>query len=187
MEVMIVVAIIGVLGALAGSAMFRSRQRADLNGAGSLLKSRLELSRSLAIGLASRFGTNQVTVDGTCSTPGNGLFMTFNLGAGTYNLPSQVVDNGNGTSTVTCTTYDVADDSGGRAEVDPTSVVPLPASTFTPSGRLVDGAGRPAEVFMLLRNPAFINEQYGVRVLSSGVLCRSFDPALGACDAEANP
>lgn len=186
-EVMIVVAIIGVLGALAGSLMTRSRERANLNAAGSLLKSRLELSRSLAIGLASRFGTPQVTDDGSCLMGGNGLFMTFNVGAGTYNLPTQVTDNGDGTSTVSCTTFDVADDSTDRAELDPSSVVPPLGVTFTPSGRLVNAGGQPAELFVLLRNPQVNQEQYGVRVLSSGILCRSFDPAPGECDAEANP
>ncbi len=182
---MIAVAIIGVLAALAASAMNRSGQRANLNTAGSLMKSRIEYSRSLALGLASRFATAQVTDDGSCLTGGNGLFMTFNLAAGTYNVPSMVVDNGDGTSTVSCTTYDVTDDASERAEGDPASITPI--VTFTPSGRLVDVAGRPAELFALLRNPDFNNEQYGVRVLSSGVLCRSYDPAPGACDSEPNP
>lgn len=182
---MIAVAIIGVLAALAASAMNRSGQRANLNTAGSLMKSRIEYSRSLALGLGSRFGTGQMITDASCLVGGNGLFMSFNLGAGTYNLPSMVTDNGDGTSTVSCTTYDVARDARDRAEVDPTSVTPV--VTFTPSGRLVDVGGRPAELFALLRNPDANQEQYGVRVLSSGVLCRSFAPAAGACDAEANP
>lgn len=179
---MIVVAIIGVFGALAAGSMSRSADRANLNSAGSLLKSRLEMSRALAVALAGRFGTAAMAVDASCDTGGNGLFMTFDLAAGTYNVPTQVVEDAAGVSVVSCNTFNLDDDSHHRAQGAPTSVTPV--VTFTPSGRLVDIAGQPAELFALLQNPNDANEQYGVRVLSSGVLCRSFDPAQGACDAE---
>lgn len=181
-ELMITIAILAVISSLAVSSFARSSNRASIQSSGMLLKSRIEHSRGLAVATGSRFATDRLASDASCAVRGNGLFMRIDFANAEYNVPTQVVVEEDGTARVVCQTFALDPEPNKHAQFNRAST--RSAFSFTPSGRLVGTDGRPAEVFFAVEDRLDPLENYSFRILSSGVICRSSDPARGACDLE---
>lgn len=181
-ELMIVIAILGLLTSLAASSFARSSSRASIHNAGMLLKSRIEHTRGLAVATGSRFASERLAADGSCKVNGTGLFIQVDLANGEYNVPTALVIEEDGSARVFCENFTLDRDSAKRARFHARTTRAV--FSFTPSGRLVGADGRPTEVFLAVEDQAEPLENYGFRILSSGVICRSGNSSVGACDMD---
>lgn len=182
MELMIAVAILGVLSTLAASSFARSSNRASIQNAGMLLKSRIENTRGLAVATGSRFATERLVPGDSCQVKGTGLYVQVDLANGTYNVPTMVETGEDGRAVVYCETFELGRDSARKARFDGASSRSV--FSFTPTGRLVGADGRSTDVYLAVEDHQEPMERYGFRILGSGVVCRSSNPARGACDVD---
>lgn len=181
-ELMITIAILGVVTSLAASSFARSSNRASVHSAGMLLKSRIENTRGLAIATGSRFATERLIPGPSCRVKGNGLFIQVDVASGEYNVPTQVEVGEDGNAVVHCATFQVEHDSAQRARFSGASSRSV--FSFTPSGRLIGANGGSTEAFLAIEDLHNPMERYGFRILGSGVVCRSANPQRGACDMD---
>jgi prepilin-type N-terminal cleavage/methylation domain-containing protein len=194
LEVMVVVAIIGVVMALAGTVTERSQRRARMHDAARQFRTRLEHARTLAQAAGPLLGTPRFVNCATGLGPGgNALAVNVDPGLNSYQLPVSLrFNNITGNMESICQTYTVGDftESRGMALITVNgAAAPMPFA-FSPNGRPVAAPAGPAvpAIGMFVRFEDSLGGEtargYGFRVLPSGVICSASDPAAAACDGD---
>lgn len=184
----VVVGIISVVVAFATFSLQRSRERAGLERSVMDMRSRVERVRALANVVGSRAGTPRLALGGSCvAGPGanpNQLWVTLDPTANTISFPDALVYNqAADVLTVECRQWQNFGLGFGRQNYGEFEVPTAPIQfAFTPTGRLLttDPTGT---VLIVFRNQDHQHEKYGVRILASGVVCSSTDPAV-ICDED---
>jgi len=116
------------------------------------------------------------------------LWMTIDPGAGTWTFPDMIDFNvATDLLTVTCKTETL----GVNASKEFSGQFVAPVATlfiaFSQTGRLLTAPAPPGpgqDVFILLQNPTDTVQQFGFRVLSSGISCASVDAAVAQTEAQ---
>lgn len=188
-ELLIVVAILGIGVSIASSNITRTKRRQSLAGELRAVRSAVERTRALSTLAGSRMGTARIAYDPSCPPPpatsylgaGNTmLWMTINPGAGTWTFPDMIDFNAaTDVLTVTCTTQTLG--VGASREFSGQFVAPVAPLfiAFSQTGRLLTAPAPPGtgqDVFILLQNPTDAVQRFGFRVLSSGISCATVDP-----------
>ena len=175
-EAVVVVAIVGIVAASAGSILSTVRQRATAERALYTLRARVDRARSLAAVAGSRLNTPRLIASPDCPAgPGNLLWGQW-VGS-LVTLPDQLnYDAATDVLTANCRAFDVVFETNNRVTgFTPDTVAGLFA--FSPSGRLIqNGAAGP--LFFAVQNPDDPTP-LGFTVLTSGVTCRATLP--GEC------
>jgi prepilin-type N-terminal cleavage/methylation domain-containing protein len=182
-EMMIVVAIIAIFAAVAVFSIQRNRETVSIDKAAAEVRSFVEEARSLAALAGSRAGSDRLNPSASCGawTLNNHMEVTIDGAAGRVVYPSEVtLDPVTNELNVDCETWLLAD----RITAGSNATFTEPAGTvtfaFTPSGHLLGNGDAP--VFVRIGTPETVRN-FGFRVLTSGVICQSSDPA-GGCDEE---
>jgi hypothetical protein len=188
---MIVVAILAIGLAVAIFSIQTSREGVSLERATAEIRAAIEQSRSLAMLAGARAGTPRLLPGANCAwTMGNQMEVNIDPGARTVTYPSKVqgVDAA-GNMTVECEVWDLADVEQAGSGATFTSPAAATNFAFTSSGRLVGAApGPPPSILVRITSPTQ-NSINGFRILPSGVLCQSSDPAPSPatpCDEQTN-
>lgn len=197
-EVVIVVAIIGVLAALAGANLTRVRERRTLDQQMSFIQSRIERAQALAAVAGSRLGTNRILYDPSCTPPGgvvapdgtNPLAQLWvRVAPPNIQVPTNLVPAGPNV-TVFCRTFAINQDPEDGLPINATFVAPALVNAaqfaFTASGRLVfNGAPAAQHVYLQAAMTTGTPIPSGLRILPSGVMCRnSVDNPVAPCAEE---
>jgi prepilin-type N-terminal cleavage/methylation domain-containing protein len=189
LEVMIVVAIIGVVATVAVWSIERQRERVGMERGIAQMRGAIELSRALATVAGPRSGSGRLVADASCNwVAANQMEVQVDGPNGTINYPSSVAIGADPEQlVVSCDTWRVRDAiEGTGAGLAGVPLFSSPAGVinfaFSPSGRLVTDAGLTTAVFIQLQGST--NEvPPGVRVLASGIMCQSSDPTNAVpCD-----
>ncbi len=178
LEMVVVVAIIGIAATIAVITVRRSRNEIDVRRSGIDLRAQIENVRALASVAGSRLGTARINYGVGCTVAaGNQLWITVDPGANTVTLPVAVAYNAaNDTLDVTCRNWDWG--TQGRANraqfVQPAAPIIF---SFTSNGRVTFPNGvAPIDVFLTLRHATEARQSFGLRVLPAGILCRASAP-----------
>jgi prepilin-type N-terminal cleavage/methylation domain-containing protein len=200
-ELVVVVAIVGLLVGVAAYNITRSRQRVSLERATFDLAGRLQRAQALAAVAGSRLGPVRDPL------PGRGERFQYGAGCTAADLiagqrqiwirflagnrvevPGQLDYNPDtDTMTLQCEVFDLGlATTGLGAFVAPAAPVVF---GFAPSGRLIYPAGGPVPpppVFVQVAD-ANDNKTFGFRVLASGIICPASVAGGPLCDEEAGP
>jgi prepilin-type N-terminal cleavage/methylation domain-containing protein len=187
LEVMIVVAIIGLVMALAGNATQTSQRRARMHEAARQFRSRLEHARTLSIAAGPLLGTAQfVNCFGGGGPPGPSLLVVIDPANNAYQVPTGLAFAG-AVLRSNCLTVQVAGASESRqtATITVNGGAALTQLAFTPNGRL-DPVISPGPIFIRFEDAGGGEAErgYGFRILPSGVICTASGPAGAACDED---
>lgn len=187
LEVMIVVAIIGLVMALAGNATQTSQRRARMHEAARQFRSRLEHARTLSIAAGPLLGTPQfVNCFGGGGPPGPSLLVVIDPANNAYQIPTGLAFAGPVLRS-NCQTVQVAGGSESRqtATITVNGGVALTPLAFTANGRL-DPVISPGPIFIRFEDAAggAAERGYGFRILPSGVICSASGAAGAACDED---
>lgn len=197
---MVVIGIVAILAGLTIYNMSRSRAHQSLDRAASTLRQTLERGQVAAAILGARAGNAaRVTVGASCTntpatvpplvppaaTPADGFpWITVGVAGQTASLriPTQVIDNGNGTVRLECEIVDANVLTNGRGRIAPPAAAQF---RFTSNGRLVVPGGGPSVPLQLISAVAD-GRVAGFRVLGSGHFCKTSNYAIttNACDPE---
>lgn len=180
-EVLVVVAILGIAVSFVFSAVIRSTDYVEIDQAARQLKTRIEEVRGLAAVAGARLGTPRFqNCDGS-----NQLVIAIQPFANTYTLPRSVeYDAATDVMTARCETFDVAAETNGAGRFDLPNVAALNLA-FTATGRVLQPAQpTPAgTLFFRIRHTRDVRA-YGFRILPSGIICTASDPAVVDCDRD---
>ena len=193
---MIVVAIIGVAAAVVSLNITRSRERQGIKVELRALRSAIERTRTVSMMTGARFGTPRLNLMPSCTgaqVPGApGVHPAMQIQAdGTYNFPASLTPNGGDPDIldVNCRTQVLGSGESGLTNLVYNGTAQLPAAqlvlTFSAGGRLMSDA--PANDVFVRINHNDPNEPplAGIRVLASGIICSSSDPAGATlCDQD---
>lgn len=181
LELSVVVAVVGILAAVAVGSLYRSRERANLARSAGELRGRLERVRGLASVVGSRLGTNRLVLGPSCpqaaATGNNQLWVTVDPGTNTIEIPVQVLANPvTDQLTLVCenwTNFGLANSINFIQFEFPAAVTQF---AFSATGRLLPVNLGPVQI--ILQNADQLTERAGMTVLSSGVICATDNPAL---------
>lgn len=193
LEVMVTVAILGIALGLAAQSFTQATHRARVKNAAEGLRGRLEFARSLAMAAGPRLGTPQFRncVNGL-GPNGNDLEVTIDPGTNSYIVPVALQYAGGGPTggqfvDSICQAFSVADSAEGNGigQVEVNGGAAPVNLVFTGTGRL--DALTPGPIFVRVIDPTYTSRAPGLRILPSGVICKSTDPAGAGCDEDAPP
>lgn len=182
-EVVVVVAIIGVVAGLAAWNLTQRQQTSTVEAQASDLQGAILRAQSLAAVAGSRIGdpARLVSDPATCpGVPGGGVWVV--IAPPNYIAPIQVVYNAAAdVMTVFCSVNDFSVLTNNRGVISVVSTSPF---GFTSSGRLTVPFGAPPPwVFVQTQVAAQPTSRFGFRILASGVTCTSANNTLAApCD-----
>ncbi|MBI4818525.1 MAG: type II secretion system protein [Deltaproteobacteria bacterium] len=198
-EMMLVVAIIMVGVSLAFWTTVRQQEKAKVSDAARTVIHNLELARSLSKGIPSHRLRGQAGCNLDFSNCGLGgvpqdcrpwIRINTNSGApaNIIRIPERIVWNGTMMQTA-CENFNVANPHNESAGIQARVIAPALAASFsiafTPNGRLIYDANNDGNLDPLPANGIYFRvertvggtarlaESYGIRVLPSGVICRS--------------
>lgn len=185
LEVMIVVAIIGVVAALVGNATQRQQRKARTYDAARQFRSRLEHARTLAMSAGPALGTNFANCN-DATVPR--LAVVIDPAVSAYTIPTSLQFNAQLIES-NCQTYQVATfdgDSRGTANFTVNGGTALTTIAFTATGRL-DETVTPGPILVRFEDSlgGEATRGYGIRILPSGVTCSASGTAPGdACSED---
>lgn len=178
-EMLIVVSIIAVAMTMVFGTVNARNRALSIEQAGKDLRSRIEKARDLAGVAGARIGTPRL-INNCDTTPSQDLRVTID---GTNNIaiiPSAVrFDATTDQMTVECDRVDIGALTGGQGALT------APAGTatliFSSNGRVTNPAGGMSSVAVQLQHTTE-SYSHGFRILASGVICQSSNPAVFGCD-----
>lgn len=183
-ELVVVVAIVGLLVSIALLTINRNQRRVGLAEASLELSGRLMQAQSLAAVAGSRLGVipdappgdQRIEYDASCGAPptpqlDGQLFIRFN-GTTTAVIPALIQYNeGTDKLNVVCETYDItALTNNGQLNVTPANA----SFAFAPNGRLI---GQNNPVYVEVADTGTDPMTHGLRILESGVICKASQAA----------
>ncbi len=173
LEVMIVVAIVGVVMALAGNATQANQRRARMHDAARQFRARVEHARTLAVAAGSSLGNTFANCATGTGPPANTLQLVVEPLVNAYQVPTSLAFNA-GVTQSDCQSFSVADgtESRGTAMVTVNGGTARTLIAFTATGRL-DPAVTPGPLLIRFEDSlgGEAERGYGIRILPSGVIC----------------
>lgn len=173
LEVMIVVAIVGIVTALVGNATQATQRRARMHDAARQFRARLERARTLAVAAGPALGNTFVNCATGIGPPSTTLTVAVDPGANAYQVPTSLTFVA-GNMQSDCQTFQVAGagESRGTAMVTVNGGNATTLIAFTATGRLDDAVtAGPILVRFEDSGGADAERGYGIRILPSGVIC----------------
>lgn len=198
MEVVVVVALIGVMAAIAVSNISRQRQTRSVETQIAYIHDRIQRAQALASVAGSRLGTVRLVYGPGCTPPGgvanpdgtnplNQLWIR--VAPPNIEVPVALVPVGPNLR-VDCQTYAINLDPENGSPINAAfvgaSLVNAAQFAFTSSGRLIFPAA-PAQPYVYLQAaiPPALTPRFGLKFLASGVACRtSVDNPAAPCTEE---
>lgn len=188
-ELVIVVAIVGIMGGLAAFSALRSQDRVQVERSASSLRAAVERARALARVAGPRLRTARINYGPGCTNPGgNLLWVDLDPGTGNVMVPNAVTyDPAVDQLNVACQRWDWGGERGAEAEASFDAPAARVVFGFSANGRLAFAPGFPRQdVFVRLRHDPSNTLFPGFRVLPAGVTCLASepDPMVEACDLD---
>jgi len=187
-EMLFVVAIIGLVLTFAASRITRQRARVRIDQALVEMQSRIGKARSLAEAAGSRLGTTRFR---NCDLDDDReLRVVIDLGGDTYTVPETLELRDDDVMVSRCSTYSLADETRGGGDLQSPLGDATVGISFTPQGRIMRARGGGGEVLdavnllFTARSPENSADQYGFRIFPSGLICAASDPLEGRCDQD---
>ena len=176
------VAVVALVLSLAVFQLNRSRTRVTVERATMELQALASRAQSLAAVAGSRVGTARTVLGAGCTPDPNPQLWVRVRAGNVVEFPNAITyDPGTDLLTVTCDTWDRGARTNGAGNL---AIPPAPAAfAFSPSGRLLNQTVPGGEVFVRVAAAGDVMT-YGFRILRSGVMCKSSDPADGVCDED---
>lgn len=196
LEIMIVVAIIGVAAAVISLNITRNKERHGIKVELRALRSAIERTRTVSMMAGARLGSPRLNLTGSCSgvqVPGApAVHPAMQIMAdGTYNFPDSLTPNGADPDVldVNCKTQTLGTGENGLANLTYNGQAQLAAPqlllTFSSGGRMMTDAPGNDFYVRIQHNDPNEPQLAGIRVLSSGIICSSSDPAGATlCDQD---
>jgi prepilin-type N-terminal cleavage/methylation domain-containing protein len=188
LELMIVVGVIAILGAVGFFVVSRRTDKTAVEKAARDLQTRIAYARSLAENVGPRNGTPLLFNDPSCigGIPANTVAVSLDpTGFGSYTVPVDTrYDTTTDVMTVRCQTFNVQNESKGQGQMITATGSPLVVA-FTNLGRIdLPGSTPPSTAAAYMARVQRIGNPQdggGFRVLPSGVICRA-DTSAAAVD-----
>ncbi len=201
LELLTVVAIIGVAMAIVGTSIQRGKERQAIAASSLELRARIERARTLAAEAGARLGTARMVLQPACWTPATGndaidrqAWVFINPGTRQVTLPTAInLGPTPDQRTLVCQTFVIGDQPTGGADVNFASaggtVAVAPGATlsfgFSSGGRLLRPPLAPAILPWVGVTEPRSRLTKGFRVLTSGALCEAATAVAAAgspCD-----
>lgn len=201
LELLTVVAIIGIAMAIVGSSIQRGKERQAIAASSLELRDRIERARTLAAEAGARLGTARLVLQPACWTPATGndavdrqAWVFINPATRQVTLPVDLAAGPTADQrTLVCQVFVIGDRPTGGADVNFASaggtVAVAPGATlsfgFSSGGRLVLPPAAPATLPWVGVTEPRSRMTKGFRVLTSGALCEAATAVAAAgspCD-----